>query len=364
MAKPSRRRTRRPFIDFAHVRRHADLDAILKAYDLDQGARKRGQQVTIHCPFHDDAEPSCSISRGGKWHCFGCEAKGGSLLDFVAELEGVDRDPRHGLRIAAEKLAAICGITLADEDAPEAARSPQETRKRSRTTRSTQKTPNDAPATSEEPGEASPPALERNEARPAPLQYVETDHPYLATRGITPAIAERFAIGFYAGKGLMRQRIVFAIHDWWPDPDELSRLVAYAGRWPENDVPSGELRWKLPEGFKKAQVLYQLHRVAGAKHVHLVEGFLDAVHLLALKLPAVALMGRTISAEQVELLWRSGARYVTVLMDGDAEGRKAAPLVHAALGARGLFSRIVTLPDGSDPASLDPGELDTFLRAA
>lgn len=364
MARPSRHRSRQPFIDFAHIRRHADLDAILAAYDLERGARKRGQQIMIRCPFHDDAEPSCGISRGGKWHCFGCEAKGGSLLEFVAELEQVDRDPKHGLRIAAQKIAEICGIALTEETAPEASTMPQVTRKHPTTMSTTRKGENDAPDDSGMPRKAAPAELERNEARPAPLRFVEADHPYLEGRGITREIAERFDIGFYAGKGLMRQRIVFAIHDWWPDQDEPSRLVAYAGRWPDHDVPDGQLRWKLPEGFRKGHVLYQLHRVAGAKHVYLVEGFLDAVRLLTLKLPAVGLMGRTISAEQVELLWRSGTRYVTVLLDGDAEGRKAAPLAHAALGARGLFSRIVALPDGSDPASLAPDELTTFLRAA
>jgi DNA primase len=76
------------------------------------------------------------------------------------------------------------------------------------------------------------------------------------------------------------------------------------------------------------------------KHAYVVEGCFDAIALHAFGFPAVALMGNSISPEQVELLWRAGVRYVTVLLDGNDEGRAAAPAVHQALGER------VGEPDG------------------
>ena len=329
----------RPFIDFAWLKRQAGFAAVLDAYGLrPKGARALARGTKIRCPFHDDHEPSLGIDPARKiFHCFGCGAKG-NILDFVARMEGLD--PKAGLRDAAVRLAAICGLPLAPEEEAE-------TGSRSRPRRAA------APARTPTPPEPAPePRLERNPGCFA-LKFVEHAHPYLEARGLDPDAAAAFGIGFYAGKGSMRGRVVIPILDWWPDDPEPSRLVAYIGRWPGDDVPKGEPRYKLPAEFRKNQVVYNLHRIVGARHVHLVEGCFDAVHLHRLGFPAVALMGRALAPEQLLLLARAGVRHVTVLLDGDPQGREAARAVHAALGTHGLFSRIVDLPDGSDPATLD-----------
>jgi hypothetical protein len=44
----------------------------------------------VRCPFHDDTVPSLSIDhRRGLWYCHGC-GKGGSVIQLVMELEGLD----------------------------------------------------------------------------------------------------------------------------------------------------------------------------------------------------------------------------------------------------------------------------------
>lgn len=330
------------FIDFAFVKERSDFIDVLAAYDLAPTRRPTtGRSFKILCPFHDDNEPSLSIDPAKKrFHCFGCGAKG-NILEFVAEMEGLDR--KRELRKAAAKLAAISGIPLAEGERKDGPRSARRARARDRS----------------KPDEERPalPTLERNPGCYA-LKFIECDHPYLTGRGIDPKRAEEFGIGFYDGKGSMRGRIVIPIEDWWPDDPEESRLVAYIGRWPGDDVPKGEPRYRTPKEFQKHQVLYNLNRVVGAKHAYVVEGCFDAVALHTFGFPAVALMGNSISPEQVELLWRAGVRYATVLLDGNPEGRTAAPAVHQALGERGFFSRIGMLPEGTDPATLDR---DAFL---
>lgn len=332
------------FIDFGFVKERSDFLAVLAAYDLAPKRRPAlGKGFKIACPFHDDDDPSLSIDPAKKrFHCFGCGAKG-NILEFVAEMEGLDR--KSELRKAAAKLAAISGTPLAEGERKDGRSVARRARTRDRS----------KPA--EGPKPPAPPALERNPGC-YPLKFIEYDHPYLAGRGIDPKRAEEFGIGFYEGKGSMRGRIVIPIEDWWPDDPEENRLVAYIGRWPGDDVPKGEPRYRTPKEFQKHQVLYNLHRIVGAKHAYVVEGCFDAVALHAFGFPAVALMGNSISPEQVELLWRAGVRYATVLLDGNPEGRAAAPAVHQALGERGFFSRIGMLPEGTDPAALDR---DTFL---
>ena len=91
-----------------------------------------------------------------------------------------------------------------------------------------------------------------------------------------------------------------------PIHDERGVLVAYAGRRATEELPRGVPKYILPRGFEKRRVLFNLHRVAGAEHLILVEGYWSVFRLHALGLPAVALMGRVLSAEQETLLIESG----------------------------------------------------------
>jgi DNA primase len=93
------------------------------------------------------------------------------------------------------------------------------------------------------------------------------------------------------GRGMMRGRLVIPVFDYRPE-DRFSPLVAYVGRWvgPEETVPEGEDKYKLPKGFHKSLVVYNLHRVAGRRHLVVVEGYFSVFRLHQLHVPAVALM--------------------------------------------------------------------------
>lgn len=367
MPRHRRATTHRLFIDFQYLKEHASFEDVLTHYGCARPNQR--DQFLIRCPLpgHDDRDPSCSIDLSKRqFHCFGCD-RGGSILDFVAYREGLDPDRDDDLRSAARTLADVCSLPLSER-----ARGPKSREKASRAPEvrvNPPSRPKAPPGALQEELRASlgsslaawhEPRLERLEPRPAPLKFVTYDHPYLAQRGLEPALAERLGIGFYEGTGLMRGRVVVAIHDWWQD--DTSNLVAYLGRWPGDEVPEGTLRWKFPEGFKKTQVLYNLHRIARTtRHAFVVEGAFDCVRLCSLDYPAVAVLGRSIAPEQIKLLKQAGIRFATVLLDGNDAGRDAAPRVAAALAHGGLYARIVYLPDGTDPASVDQATLESLL---
>jgi hypothetical protein len=73
------------------------------------------------------------------------------------------------------------------------------------------------------------------------LRGIDTRHPYLAYRGISPATARLFGVGMYRGTGFLTGRCVIPIRD------EKSRLVAYAGRAIHGEEP----KYRFPAGFKK-----------------------------------------------------------------------------------------------------------------
>src|SRR5215467_12770786 len=101
------------------------------------------------------------------------------------------------------------------------------------------------------------------------LTGIDCSHPYLARRGITEKTALEFGAGFYAGPGLMHGRLVIPIHN------ADGELIAYCGR----SVDQTEPRYRLPSGFAKSEILFNMHRAAAGleNFVVLVEGFFDCM---------------------------------------------------------------------------------------
>lgn len=299
--------------DFNTVKRQARFEPVLARYGVKLNGS--GAERSALCPFHQERKASLRVNLERKvFYCFGCEAKG-TILDFVAKIECVSL-PR-----AAAIIAECCGIPPGEEKLP---------RKRI--------TPLGRPAATTEA-----PVPTRGPINP-PLGFtlnLEHRHPYLEERGVTPETVEVFGLG-YATHGIMKGLVCIPIHD------ERGNLVAYAGRWPADDLPDGEARYRLPLGFKKSRVLFNLHRVAGAEHLVIVEGFWSVFRLHGLGVPAVALMGLSLFEEQQTLLARSGARSLTLLLDADRPGRDAVRRLVPRLAPH-FFVRVPGLPEDEAP---------------
>jgi DNA primase len=303
-------------LDFGQVKEEANFEQILRHYGLK--AFGAGTQRMVLCPFHKDTNPSCSVHlERNVFNCFGCGAHG-SVLDFVARIENAS------IHEAAARIAEICGLSD-DRSLSQASRA--------------------KPHTIERPDDGDYRPLQ-----PLPFRLtLDPSHPYLAERGIGPELAAGFGLG-YCRHGTMKGRICIPIHD------EHGALVGYAGRWASSEIPQGVPKYDLPRGFEKRRVLFGLHRVYGTEHLALVEGYWSVFRLHAFGLPAVALMGRTLSAEQETLLRDSGVRLLTLLLDGDGPGRKATDQLLPRLSAH-FFVHEIRLPDGAEPDTVS----DEFL---
>ena len=54
-------------------------------HNLLEDARERLDDISIPCPFHEDAAPSCNLNdRIHKYHCFSCD-RGGNIFSLMAE---------------------------------------------------------------------------------------------------------------------------------------------------------------------------------------------------------------------------------------------------------------------------------------
>jgi hypothetical protein len=199
---------------------------------------------------------------------------------------------------------------------------------------------------------AMAPSAEPNRPLGFALQRIDTRHPYLAQRGIYPATARLFGVGLYHGNGFLAGRCVIPIRD------EKSQVVAYAGRAVNREEP----KYRFPAGFRKSQVLFNLDRAmqTGGNHVIVVEGFFDALKVHQAGFPAVvALMGASFSQRQSELLVSHFAS-VTLMLDGDEPGRRAAAVIVQLLIATLPIHKVV-LPNHIQPDQLSSAEINDLV---
>jgi DNA primase len=208
---------------------------------------------------------------------------------------------------------------------------------------------------------------------------------YLASRDVSRSVAERFGMGFapkelgamrthlnglgyddarLLAAGLLvkrdeqeeprprfRDRLMFPIHD------ASAHLVGFGGRLLGPGEPK-YLNSSDSEIFQKGRILYNLHQARNPirrdERAILVEGYFDALRLVAAGIECVvAPMGTALTEQQAEMLGKY-SRQVFLLYDSDAPGQKATFRAADVLLSKGLEVRVVTLPEGEDP--------DTFVR--
>ena len=320
--------------------------------------KKAGREYKACCPFHNEKTPSFTVSQVKQfYHCFGCGAHG-TAISFLMEFEHLD------FVEAVEELAHMAGLEV-----------PREAGFEPGAQSSTQ-------PLYELLQKAS--AYYRQQLR----NHAQAGHAvdYLKQRGLSGAVAARFAIGFAppgwenlltalgtdatARKGLQetglviertdgsgvydrfRDRIQFPIHD------RRGRTIGFGGRVLGDDTPK---YLNSPESsvFHKGQELYGLFEARKAmrklERLLVVEGYMDVVALAQFDINyAVATLGTATTPEHLERLYRA-APEVVFCFDGDRAGRQAAwralentlPVLRDGREARFLF-----LPEGEDPDSL------------
>jgi DNA primase len=326
--------------------------------------RKVGPRYSGRCPFHEERTPSFSVNPVDKlYYCFGCGA-GGDLIKFVRETEQLD------FVGALEWLADRYRVELEYEEA-----SPQVEAARKRRDRLHALLDQAAAF------------YERHLWDTAAGEPVRA---YLESRSLGEAVCREFRLGLSPGVGLAqkaqqkgftrdelraagltnaRGNDYFPRRLMFPLADARGRIVGFQARKLHEDDPLRGKYVNSPEGelFHKSRVLYGLHlaRTAIAKEERaiVVEGNTDVIALRQAGLqPVVASMGTALTEQQVKELARLTPR-LYLCFDADAAGESATLRGMELAVANGFDVRVVTLPEGQDPADA-PSEFEQRLGGA
>lgn len=320
--------------------------------------KKQGKDFHACCPFHSEKTPSFTVSAEKQfYHCFGCGAHGNAIdflmkydkLDFVETIE--ELASRHNLEVPYETGTGNGQI---------------ERHKRQSSYQLLAEASN---------------FYQHSLMQPASLPARQ----YLAQRGLTEQVIQRFVIG-YAPDGydnllrhmrndpqtrqILQDAGMLSINDqgrvydrfrgrvMFPIRDKRGRIIGFGGRL----ISSGQPKYlNSPETdvFHKGRQLYGLYE-ARQEDEHpafllVVEGYMDVVALAQYGIHyAVASLGTSTTTDHIQLLFRT-THNVICCYDGDRAGREAAwraletalPYMHDGRQLSFMF-----LPDGEDPDSL------------
>src|SRR5918992_5629143 len=319
--------------------------------------RRVGSRWTGRCPFHEERTPSFSVNPTDKlFYCFGC-GKGGDVITFVRETEGLD------FAGAVEWLADRSRITLEYEETSPRAEAGR--RRRERLFALLESAANFYTRHLWETGAGEPVRA------------------YLAERGLSEEVCRLFRLGLSPGgivlankarargyaqeelaaAGLVNRRgnDYFSGRLVFPLADGRGRVLGFGARRLLDDDPIPAKYVNSPEGelFRKGSIVYGLHdaRAAIAKEDRaiVVEGYTDVLALHQAGLEAtVASMGTALTPAQLKELRRLTGR-LYLCFDADAAGAEAT--LRGMDLAHGQFEevRVVPLPPGQDPAGAAEG---------
>jgi DNA primase len=316
--------------------------------------KKSGANFVCVCPFHDDKNPSMSVSPSrGIFHCFSCKA-GGDAIKFVMDYEKLSYPE------SVEKIASLQNFTLNY-------------------------------VRGGEPAKENKHILENANAFYRSLLYkTPAAVEYLYSRGITDELIDKFELGFAPESaqtirllqneqiepkealevGIVKQnengiyasfinRITFPIYT------HAGRLVGFGGRTISGN-PAKYVNSPQSAVFDKSTLFYGYHlakrEIFTKNQIIITEGYMDVIMLHKAGFNnAVAVLGTALTTKHLPLLKR-GEISVILCFDGDEAGINAATKSALLLAQNEIDGSVVIIEGGADPADMVVAGKIEYLR--
>lgn len=330
--------------EILNIQRKANIVDIIRDY---VPLTQRGKNYFGICPFHDDHNPSMSVSpEKGVYKCFVC-GNAGNVFNFVMEYEKVSF--YESVKIVADKIGVSIDISTSKKE-------------------NTKKSPlydiyNIAYK------------FYQNNLNTV---YGKDAKKYLLNRKIDEDVIKNFNIGLslsdselcnaLKAKGFKDDDIVSSgvavqngnnIYDiyknriMFPLYDLEGNVVGFSGRIYNQKSESKYINTKETEIFKKGELLYNYHiakkEARKEKNIIVVEGFMDVIRLSTIGIVnVVASMGTAVTKYQLNLIQKL-APNITLMFDGDKAGEKATNAFIELANGNDSNIKVVRLEDNLDP---------------
>ncbi len=305
---------------------------------------KKGKNYWGVCPFHDDTNPSMSVSRDKQiYKCFSCGAAG-NVFTFLMNYDHLEF--RDALAYLGDKVGIKTGTVKVNK------KSTKYDKLYEANSLATKYFQNNLSSTN------------GRKARD-----------YLKKRGIDDNLIKRFEIGLSLvtnddlTKLLTSKNYDLAMlneiglsnnnHDMYVDrimfplKDINDRYVGFSGRIYYEADTSKYINTKESPIFIKGEMLYNYvsaREVAREKkQIIIMEGFMDVIRAASIGIDnCVALMGTAMTHEQIKLI-RKLSNNIVLCLDGDDPGLKAMLKNGELLLQDGVEVKIIKLPNNDDP---------------
>lgn len=338
--------------------------------------RRQGANYVALCPWHSDSRPSLQVNSAKQiWKCWVCDI-GGDVFNYLMQDEGLSFP--EALKVLADRA----GISLAQSPSKGKSRNsltPDVKAEMYRALNWAEQLFHEHLITSEEGAAA------RN---------------YLDGRGINAESIKSFGIGLapdswsvlldkskkakltphvLEAAGLVKRRESGGHYDFFrnrimfPIRDREKRTIAFGGRvMPGSDSGAKYINSPDTRLFQKNQQLYAFDlahtTMRRSKQAVVMEGYTDVIiaHQFGVE-NSVAVLGTALGDAHLKLL-RHYCDSVVLLLDGDEAGQKRSDDVLELFLHAQMDVRVLTLPDGMDPADFllkqGPDELQKRIATA
>lgn len=311
------------------IKESTDMLKLAEMY-LDEPMKKTGEGIyQSRCPHpaHNDSLPSFTVwSKFKSWSCMGCHSGkkdgksilGSDCIAFIQWIEGCS------WREAVLKLAELNNIPM-----PNSKFDKEFKRLKMLSIKYNKQLKEDEEALS-----------------------------YLTDRGLDINDIDNFLLG------LDDNKIVFPLFD------RFNNVIGFTKRW--IDIPDGcSDKYRNSQSsdiFDKSKYFYGINKLDMSKrYVRLTEGTMDVIK--ATKYNAVnviATLGTSFTEEHAKIISRLGLIPVLVY-DGDSAGLKAINKTAEMLSSKGVFCKVIILPNGKDLDNLSDElkeHIEDYLKSA
>lgn len=320
--------------------------------------RRSGRHFVGRCPWHDDRRPSLQVNPDRQtWKCWVCDI-GGDVFSFVMKRENCD------FPTALRLLADRAGIALPERGGTAAAPGSPDDKATlyqccAWATRQFQQCLATSPEAEAARQYLQSRGIDATSIGRFALGFSPPSWTWLVDRAKTasfsPAVLERVGLIARSSQGTwydrFQGRLIFPIRD------PVGRPIGFGGRVLPGLAKADAAKYiNSPETplYIKNRTLYALdlarEQIGRTRRITVVEGYTDVIlcHQQGVA-DVVACCGTALGEEHLQTL-RRYADTVYLVLDGDAAGQTRTRQILELFVTAGVDLRIVTLPDGLDPA--------------